>query len=110
MASAPGYIWLGLTAQIILYIVMLHKKLSSKRTGIKLTTLARKQMDIMLMTLARNDYDLGIVIILLILLTRLSLICGDIHPNPGPAVPTGTSWSMIFLLPVRICSASQKAS
>ena len=32
-------------------------------------------------TLARNDYDLGIVIILLILL----VFCGDIHPNPGPA-------------------------
>ena len=37
------------------------------------------------MTLTRNDYDLGIVIIVLIFLTLLSLMCGYIHPNPGQA-------------------------
>ena len=38
----------------------------------------------MMMNTRTNDQDYGIVILLMLSLMILSLLCGDIHPNPGP--------------------------
>ena len=48
--------------------------------------MASKWTNILLTTYCNGtDYDFGFVILFLMPLLLLLLLCGDIHPNPGPA-------------------------